>query len=256
MQIWAKEHNATISASTQASNIQVTALNFDTVGRPQFITSYFIDPKTYPPTADIRAVEPAGTPLGELFQGGNEIVISDNMAQNQNIKLGDKVRVSGTEEEFVVRGIVPASTEAGLRNIFAAFFGFAYFDQSLKAKLPAPKDATTISVALQDTSPEAIEVARGQLDNLLQTDHYYQTNTVPEQIKQNQQIADVLGSFIVVLGLGALLIGGVGIMNTMLVLMRRRTDEIAALKTFGLKVGKWQLCSWRKRYYWVSLVAR
>jgi ABC-type antimicrobial peptide transport system permease subunit len=37
------------------------------------------------------------------------------------------------------------------------------------------------------------------------------------------------------MGLGALLIGGVGIMNTMLVLVRRRTNEIAAVKTFGLR---------------------
>src|SRR5204862_4736597 len=100
--------------------------------------------------------------------------------------------------------LVPASAEAGLRNIFAAFFGFAYFDQSLKANLSVPKNATTISVALQNNSPDAIEVARGQLDNLLQTARFYRTRTVPEEIKNNQQIADVLGSFIVVLGLGAL----------------------------------------------------
>jgi ABC-type antimicrobial peptide transport system permease subunit len=51
-------------------------------------------------------------------------------------------------------------------------------------------------------------------------------------------ISRLLGDFIVVMGLGALLIGGVGIMNTMLVLVRRRTSEIAALKTFGLKGGQ------------------
>ncbi|MEZ4671904.1 MAG: FtsX-like permease family protein [Anaerolineae bacterium] len=44
-----------------------------------------------------------------------------------------------------------------------------------------------------------------------------------------------MGRFIVTMGLGALLIGGVGIMNTMLVLVGRRSLEIAALKTFGLK---------------------
>ena len=37
------------------------------------------------------------------------------------------------------------------------------------------------------------------------------------------------------MGLGALLVGGVGIMNTMLVLVRRRTSEVAAIKTFGLR---------------------
>lgn len=232
---WAKEHNATVSASTQAGNLQVTALSFESVGRPQFITTYFINPQTYPPTADIRAIDPPGAALGDLFSGGNEIVISDNMATNQNIKLGDTVRVSGTEEEFVVRGIVPASAEAGLRNIFAAFFGFVYFDQTLKEQMPVQKDVTTIAIALSNPSPETIEQAQIELDKLVTTTRYYQTRTVTEEIKNNQQIADVLGSFIVVLGLGALLIGGVGIMNTMLVLMRRRTDEIAALKTFGLK---------------------
>ena len=37
------------------------------------------------------------------------------------------------------------------------------------------------------------------------------------------------------MGMGALLIGGVGIINTMLVRVRHRALEIAALKTFGLK---------------------
>jgi putative ABC transport system permease protein len=59
--------------------------------------------------------------------------------------------------------------------------------------------------------------------------------TVPKLLRQNQNIADITGQFIVVMGLGAMLIGGVGIVNTMLVMVRRRTEEIAALKTFGLK---------------------
>ena len=59
------------------------------------------------------------------------------------------------------------------------------------------------------------------------------TTTVPELLATNQAIADLLGRFIVVMGLGALLIGGVGIINTMLVMVGRRTEEIAALKTFG-----------------------
>jgi ABC-type antimicrobial peptide transport system permease subunit len=40
------------------------------------------------------------------------------------------------------------------------------------------------------------------------------------------------------MGLGALLIGGVGIINTMLVMVGRRTMEIASFKTFGLKGGQ------------------
>jgi ABC-type antimicrobial peptide transport system permease subunit len=234
---WVDERGGKLTFSTKTGNIQVAAQDFSAVGRPQFITSYFIDPQTYPPTADIRAVEPAGVPLGDLFTGGNEVVISDNLASTQSIRVGDRVRVSGTTEEFVVTGIVPASAEAGLRNLFAAFFGFAYFDESLKEKLPVPADPGIVSILLPDgTSNEDIIKAGQELDRLLPTAAFnYNVRIVPEIVIENQQIADFMSSFIVVLGLGALLIGGVGIMNTMLVLMRRRTDEIATLKTFGLK---------------------
>ncbi len=235
---WAAERSGKIATATVSGSIQVTALNFQAVGRPQFITSYFIDPQTYPPTQDIVAADPAGIPLSELFQGGNEVVISNNLASSQGIKVGDKVRVSGTTEEYIVRGIVPANTEAGLRNLFAAFFGFAYFDEALKDKLPVQDAPNRIHILLPDgSSLEDIEKEARSLQTELGNSFHF-IHTTGELLEENQNIADVLGSFIVVLGLGALLLGGIGIINTMLVLMRRRTDEIAALKTFGLKGGQ------------------
>jgi ABC-type antimicrobial peptide transport system permease subunit len=63
----------------------------------------------------------------------------------------------------------------------------------------------------------------------------YSMNTTPDLLETNTELADMLGRFIVVMGLGALLIGGVGIVNTMLVMVGRRTLEIASLKTFGMK---------------------
>jgi putative ABC transport system permease protein len=234
---WVKERGGKLAAYTAAGNIQLASTNYTTAGRPQFISTFFIDPKTFPPTSDIRAVDPAGVPLGDLFQGGNEVVVSQNLASTQNIKVGDKVRVSGTEEEFVVRGVVPASAQGGLRDLFSAFFGFAYFDNSVRAKLPVAKEPNRISILLPDgTTASAVEA---DVSDLLNTSHsagvYPRATSVPQLLRENQRISDVIGSFIVVLGLGALLIGGVGIINTMLVMVRRRTEEIAALKTFGLK---------------------
>jgi predicted lysophospholipase L1 biosynthesis ABC-type transport system permease subunit len=234
---WVKERGGTLAAYTTAGNIQLASTNYTTAGRPQFISTFFINPKTFPPTDDIRAVDPAGVPLRDLFQGGNEVVVSQNLASTQNIKVGDKVRVSGTEVDFVVRGIVPASVQGGLRDLFSAFFGFAYFDNSIQAKLPVPKEPNRISILLPDgTSTSAIEADVADLMNVSNRAGVYpRVTSVPQLLRENQQISDVIGSFIVVLGLGALLIGGVGIINTMLVMVRRRTEEIAALKTFGLK---------------------
>lgn len=234
---WVNERGGQMSAYTSSSAVQVTAVGTTSAGRPQFITSYFVDPQTYPPTQDIRAIDPANVPLRDLFQGGNEVVISKNLADSQNIRVGDHVRVSGTTDEFVVRGIVPTDIEAGLNNLMAAFFGFAYFDIDQAEPLSLNPNPTRISVTLPDNiAPRTLDEAaqlKMELNQLFgqSTD----MRTVPELIEQNRTIADYTGRFIVVMGLGAMLIGGVGIVNTMLVMVRRRTEEIAALKTFGLK---------------------
>jgi putative ABC transport system permease protein len=233
---WVSERGGRMTAYTSSGNIQITALEFETAGRPQFINTFFIDPATYPPTDDILAIDPAGVQVGDLFQGGNEVVVSENLASTQGIEVGDHVRASGTTEEFIVRGIVPTQSEAGLRNIAAAFFGFAYFPNNLAVDLPTADQPNRVSITLPDgATANEIAVWADQLGSILRGDRRMRTYTVPELIQQNQSIADVVSSFIVVLGLGALLIGGVGIINTMLVMVGRRTDEIAALKTFGLK---------------------
>lgn len=105
---------------------QIAAVDAVTVGRPAFISTFYIDPATYPPSYTITALDPPGVPLADLFSGGREIVISQNMAEAQGLRVGDTVGISGTEEPFIVRGIVAATHEAGIRNLFGAFFGFAY----------------------------------------------------------------------------------------------------------------------------------
>ncbi|GAB4307551.1 MAG: hypothetical protein Kow00117_00770 [Phototrophicales bacterium] len=235
IQHWAEQNNAQMTQYI-TTNLQLSEINAQ-VSRLSFVTAILIDPNTYPPTQDIVALEPSGVPLSDLFTGGYEVVISQNLAATQNLSVGDAVRVTGSTEPFIIRGIVPTSSEAGLRDIFAAYFGFAYFDYSHTATLSVDPRPNRISLLMPANTPlEIIEQAGNELHELLQaTGTFTRVLTVASILEQNQAIADILGRFIVVLGLGSLLIGGVGIINTMLVMVRRRTSEIAALKTFGLK---------------------
>jgi putative ABC transport system permease protein len=221
---------------------QIAAVDALRVGRPSFISTFYIDPATYPPSYTITALEPAGVPLAELFTGGREVVISQNMAEAQGLRVGDTVSISGTDEPFIVRGIVAADHEAGIRNLFGAFFGFAYVSlaeadgvirdrirpNSIAISLPDPPTTRAGFNALADELRRLNDPATGRMG----------IDTTFDMLERNAVISEVLGNFIVVLGLGALLIGGVGIMNTMLVMVRRRTAEISALKTFGLKNGQ------------------
>jgi ABC-type antimicrobial peptide transport system permease subunit len=221
------------------SNLQVTAFDYVSAGRPQFINVLLIDPATFPVRSDdptnalppVLASDPPGVPLGELLRQPTDIVVSRNLADLQDLQVGDTVRVSNTTDVYTVRGIVPTETEANLRNPFASFFGFAYVNISQAEPLQLTRDPNTVSLLFPPGTD--LERAEGDLRNL--TRFNVSSSTVPELLEQNQAIADVLGRFIVFMGLGALLIGGVGIINTMLVMVGRRTSEIAALKTFGLK---------------------
>lgn len=245
LETWVAERGGVITEYRFTAGGQLTRLDAQTVGRPQFINAYFINPAEYPLTNDIYADEPRGVPLGELFTGeGNEVVVSRNLADRENINVGDHVRVSSTEEEFIVRGIVPTAAQAGLYQLFgrealSVFFGFAFFDrEATRGVLDVNLGVNRVSMMFPDGTPlETIEDYRFELYELLTNTGFYSYRilTTQDLLQSFQFISDALGRFIVTLGLGAMLLGGVGIINTMLVLVRRRTEEIAALKTFGVK---------------------
>ena len=233
MRRWADENGAQLTAYKLVSNFQLTAVDAVTVGRPQFINMLMVDPATFPAAGEIVALDPPGAPLSTLLTGENPVVISSNLAEQQGLSVGDTVRISYTTEPYTVRGIVGAEYESNLRNPFAAFFGFAYVDLAEAGTLQVSPQPNHVSVALPPGGD--IGEADSELRQLARSGGFANSTTVTELLRENQIIADYLGRFIVVMGLGALLIGGVGIINTMLVMVGRRTTEIAALKTFGLK---------------------
>jgi putative ABC transport system permease protein len=61
------------------------------------------------------------------------------------------------------------------------------------------------------------------------------TQTVADALKTQQSSIDNINKFLEIAGVLALLIGGVGIVNTMQVLLSRRKTEIAMLKTTGYR---------------------
>ncbi|MCA0457406.1 MAG: FtsX-like permease family protein [Chloroflexi bacterium] len=230
---WVAQHNATMTAYALVSNLQLTPFHTDGFTKPQFTSSFLIDPQTFDITGAITAIEPAGVRLKDLFTGGYDVVISQNLAEAQGLKPGDEVRVSGTDQPFTVRGVVSTDTEASINNILASFFGFAYFDAKNATLLNMNSNPNTVGIVMPEgSSADEIEAAANELTSLTM---FREINATPWLLERNQELADLIGRFIVTMGLGAMLIGGVGIMNTMLVLVGRRTMEIAALKTFGLK---------------------
>ncbi len=230
---WAEEKGATATAYMSGRNMQISKSGESGFGRPSFIGSNFINPRTYPPTHTIRALDPPDAPLAALFTGGNDVVISDNLAAQSDIAVGDRVRVSGTQEAYTVRGIVSVAEESSVTNFLNAFFGFAYFDlANAQAVINEEFAPNRFGVLLPDAADDArLRELEAEIEAIAPG---VRTTIVSDFLQRYEVVSQYLSDLVVVMGLGALLIGGVGIMNTMLVLVRRRTNEIAAVKTFGL----------------------
>src|SRR5690349_23043192 len=229
---WAAQHNAVISAYALVSNIRYTPFNQTTLSATQFASTLLIDPKTFEINGPIVALDPAGVGLKDLFTNGHDVVMSQNLADAQHLKVGDEVRVSNSDVPFILRGIVPTETEASINNVLASFFGFAYFDIAEASTLQLNPKPNAISIVMNNATSDDVAEAAYELTMM---GRFREINATPWLLKRNKELADLIGRFIVTMGLGAMLIGGVGIMNTMLVLVGRRNLEIAALKTFGLK---------------------
>jgi len=210
----------------------------------------FVEPGTYPYYSQLVLDDPRGKGLEEVLTGVDKagrypIVISSNMTVDSRLglKIGDVIRLGASDTEFVVRGIVSSSSETilTLPALFLFKYQFVYLPmETLPAidseelpnqvflKIPLGRDIAAVEASL-------IAALRAHIDTDVDLDKELNRVSVPELEKQNSETADVIGDMILAMGLSSLLIGGIGIINTMLVVVSRRTLEVAVLKTLGLK---------------------
>ena len=232
---WVSERGGEWLGYREASNIQLFTEAGGSIGRPQFIALLLIEPRSYGSSGAIQAREPRGASLESLLDAPQSLIISQNLARQQDLDIGDPVFLSASERPFTVRGIVPTESEASLQNIFASFFGFAYVTFDEAETLGIDSAPNRIGITLPAGSD--IDAAADELRDALRQspDDRLDITSTSDLLEAYEFIAPLLADFIALMGLGALLIGGVGIINTMLVRVRHRALEIAALKTFGLK---------------------
>ena len=231
---WVSERGGEWTGYREASNIQLFREGTGSIGRPQFIALLLIEPISYGNSGAIQAHEPRGASLESLLDEAQSLIISQNLAQQRDLAIGDQVNLSGSDLPFTVRGIVPTTSEASLQNIFASFFGFAYVTFDEAETLGIDGAPNRIGITLPPGSD--IHAAAEDLDDLREAlDRGFGITSTADLLEVYESITPLLADFIALMGLGALLIGGVGIINTMLVRVRHRALEIAALKTLGLK---------------------
>ncbi|NWF69745.1 MAG: FtsX-like permease family protein [Chloroflexi bacterium] len=198
------------------------------------VSPVLINPRLYPFYNEIRTLD--GALLADVLLAPTDIVLDRNLANTLEAEVGDFVRLNGANADFVVRGIVPTEAEVTdpFSGFFAALFGFYYLDTSaIQYFDDVSARIETLYIRLQDPTRLA-EINRA----LVQTYPFFSSRTTQDLQDDNEELVNNLNQLVTVMGLVSLLLGSIGIVNTMQVIVHRRTVEVAVLKTMGLQANQ------------------
>ena len=200
------------------------------------ITSGFsimaVNPGSYPLVTPPTFVDPANGSIANLLTG-NGVIVDKTLADQYNKKVGDTLNIHVGQQNqaprllhVTIAGIV---TDSGvLAQSSGVMLVSQDFYNSASPNAPVYYDTVYVTTSNQVHTDQAVKAINAQFP-------IANTQTTADALKSQQSSIDLVKKFLEIAGLLALLIGGVGIVNTMQVLLSRRKIEIAMLKTTGYR---------------------
>jgi len=199
--------------------------------------SFVIDPAKYPFYGTVELATPAGKHLKDVLTGPNQVVVNDKMDNSIGAKVGDTVKALSNDNKtqtLTVVGILTSKSVTPASDTGqAAFTGYSYISQETAKGLFNPESIQPETIYVKTDDVKGADVkARDAINALSPTFDAQTSNERNDQLKQaSKGISDLLNY----VGLLSLLIGSVGVVNTMLVVVGRRSGEIATIKALGME---------------------
>ncbi len=186
-----------------------------------------IDPAAYPLAGRLVLAVPENMGLPSVLAAAGDLVISRDLADTYGLAVDDTLVLAdldvGRPVSGVVRGI--ASDTPNHEG------GRIYYTIATAEALAGGQRAVNVAV-INAPQPQAA------LDRLLALGWWgISTEQITAEIQANENLFTLLLKGAGMLGL---MVGGIGIANTMQVLLRRRQREIAIWKTVGYTAGELQ----------------
>jgi ABC-type antimicrobial peptide transport system permease subunit len=223
--------NGTITNYTAVTNATGSTSNSSSITNSFDVMA--VHPDSFPIVTPPTFISPSNGSISSLLNS-NGVIVDNVFADQYNTRVGDTINVhigapnSGNERILNVRiaGIVTDSGVLAQSNNVMLVSINDYNASSPNA--PVYYDSIYVTTVDQAHTDQAVKAINAQFP-------LANTQTAADALKSQQSLVDFIKKFLEIAGLLALLIGGVGIVNTMQVLLSRRKIEIAMLKTSGYR---------------------
>ncbi len=185
-----------------------------------------------------------GFPIAEgkrfSFQGEDrEVVIGGEIARELGVSAGDSIRIEG--EEFTVSGLLGSDEEGGSDgqfNFYGDLDNGLFIPLSTLEEFYGGQGGASLILAEVYEDVEVSEVA-DEIERAYSANDTASTTITTEEL--SNRVNSALGTIQIALaGIAAisLLVGGIGVMNTMYTAVLERTREIGVMKAVGAKNGQ------------------
>ena len=221
---------ATLRASGRVETYTLIARTFNMLIKPENGTKtgfvmygQGVEPDIYPLVGQVTMRAPQGADLAAAIRTPGHIAITRDLAADLDLRVGDTVRATdgmgGMPQSLVVGGIIEMLPDHMAKSVLYSLETarqLASNSQVLTgAMLLVPDDPATLADELRASGWNVLEA------------HAFS--------KSQKKIRNVFDFGLKGAGILALLVGGIGVANTMQVILARRTTEIAVLKTLGYR---------------------
>ncbi len=180
-----------------------------------------VEPAVFPLVGEIQMSAPEGANLATAIDKPGQIAITRDLAVDLDMAVGDAILVTdginGAPQRLVIGGIIEMLPDHLAKSVI----------YSLETARILTNNSQVLTGAVL-TVPNDIG---GVADELWQSG--WRVMVANEFSASQQKIRDLFHFGLRGAGMLALLVGGIGVANTMQVVLARRTMEIAVLKTLG-----------------------
>ena len=145
--------------------------------------------------------------------------------------LGNQIKINGVS--YTVVGVLEEKDDSESNGSDDVIY--IPYTTALRKGTSSPVSSYTLTAASDDVVDQALELVKNRLLDILGDEDYFSATSMAEMIDMMMEMVGKMKILLVAIAGISLLVGGIGIMNIMLVSVTERTREIGIRKSLGAK---------------------